>query len=815
MRKNNLKNNILYDIFPDLKGNLYFFCENKPCKIETNQLENFLLTNIEKRPLYYFPGQLIDKEKNNNKDNIKALQCIYIDIDNEKDSIPREETLDALNSFDFPPSIIVDSGRGTHAYWLLEKPEESKEQISNIYKLAKIFTKKFNGDESVTAHGHLLRVPGSYNEKVNPPKKSLIKCNNQTNYDLAMLLNTFSKEIKELEKTTAQEISIMENKKYIKKEIMYVDCKSEDQILEVYNKCVFLKSCYDNRMTLSLEDWKKQLWFLVNQGDIGKKIAYEYSKEYPQFDENQFNQLVNYIKENKLKPYSCEKIRIETDNQYCSRCTLSKKIKSINHIFSCPSYEFFESLSSNYALTENSNAANADHWLQYSNARYIYNCASNSWWSFNGKYWEIDTSRSIIQNVLKFSIELKAYAKRFIKDSEDKKKIIKKANSLENLKNITPCIDIASTSYVINDNDFDSKSDILNFQNGTLNLETGEFYEHRRRDYLTQILNFDYLPESVEMPKFNQFISWAFSNDEEFIDYVFEVIGYAFSGKMSEQIIPFFYGNGSNGKSVLVNTLQDMLSMKDNSKISYGTMLNIDAVIDKKNNSEAKHEIVKLKNKRIAFANETADTSYVNESLLKQLSSKDLVTGRQLYKDSIEFSPRHTLFIIGNVMPNIKGTDTGIWRRLKLISFENTISENNMIKNLEEEFVPEYSAIFNKIYNAYTRFKNNSYKFTKEPQKVGKCTEDFKKESNAIRRFIEEVINCKKDATVGLSELYEAYKSWCDHTGEFKLTRKKFITDFDKITTDLKLKINKQTFSNSSVKYNGITFIQDTLDELS
>ena len=55
----------------------------------------------------------------------------------------------------------------------------------------------------------------------------------------------------------------------------------------------------------------------------------------------------------------------------------------------------------------------------------------------------------------------------------------------------------------------DASLDLLNFQNGTLNLATGELGLHSREDLITIILPYDYQPEAV-LPLWDRFIAKHF-----------------------------------------------------------------------------------------------------------------------------------------------------------------------------------------------------------------------------------------------------------------------------------------------------------------
>ena len=66
----------------------------------------------------------------------------------------------------------------------------------------------------------------------------------------------------------------------------------------------------------------------------------------------------------------------------------------------------------------------------------------------------------------------------------------------------------------------------------------------------------------------------------------------------------------------------------------------------------------------------------------KQLAGDDTVTARKLYSEEFEFKPEFKLWIATNHKPIIRGTDTGIWRRIHIIPFNVQIPDEKVDKNL-------------------------------------------------------------------------------------------------------------------------------------
>lgn len=128
------------------------------------QLNNFALVYGDKHTGYgvYF-GVVKRDGKGGKKENCQAAVCLWADIDTVNQGWDTEACLQALHQLDGPlsPSILVESGGGIHAYWLLSEPVEDHEAIEELNKrLAQIV-----GGDNTHNIDRVMRLPGTWNSK--------------------------------------------------------------------------------------------------------------------------------------------------------------------------------------------------------------------------------------------------------------------------------------------------------------------------------------------------------------------------------------------------------------------------------------------------------------------------------------------------------------------------------------------------------------------------------------------------------------------------------------------------------------------------
>lgn len=121
----------------------------------------------------------------------------------------------------------------------------------------------------------------------------------------------------------------------------------------------------------------------------------------------------------------------------------------------------------------------------------------------------------------------------------------------------------------------------------------------------------------------------------------------------------------------------------------YATNIQPETIMVKPSGSSANSDIARLKGARLVTSVEPNEGMRINEGLLKQLTGDDIVTARKLYGDEFEFKPEFKLWMATNHKPIIRGTDTGIWRRIHIIPFTVSIPKEKIDKNLKYKLKAE------------------------------------------------------------------------------------------------------------------------------
>ena len=335
--------------------------------------------------------------------------------------------------------------------------------------------------------------------------------------------------------------------------------------------------------------------------------------------------------------------------------------------------------------------------------------------------------------------------------------------------------------------DFDRDPMLFNVANGTFDLRTEKLRPHNRSDLITRICPVAY-DEAARCPLWLKFLDTIFERSKPLIQFVQRAIGYSLTGLTTEQCLFLCYGNGANGKTVLLETLRDLMS-------DYGLSSSIDTFI-RRGNRGIPNDVARLAGARLVTIGETPEFGSFNESLLKDLTGGDTITARFLHKEFFEFRPQFKLWIRANHKPAIKGTDEGIWRRIRLIPFKVTIPPKKRDPDLLEKLRAELPGILIWGVQGYLDWRENGLQ---TPSAVRRATKSYRKEQDILGTYLKDCIQKKRSSHIMAAALYSDYSDWCDSNGETSVSSKQFSAAMEEREYDKK-KVEK------GMAYQGINF---------
>jgi len=375
------------------------------------------------------------------------------------------------------------------------------------------------------------------------------------------------------------------------------------------------------------------------------------------------------------------------------------------------------------------------------------------WFIWDGKRWRIDTKKEIERITAKV---LRSLSKSDDESEAKWARMCERRNvRMNSIKDLMPLVPGERQ-------EFDTHKYLLNVENGVVDLKTGKLLQHDRELGLTKITNIAF-DENAKCPEWLKFLDQIFQGDKELAEYMQRLIGYSLTGEITEQIMVFLIGGGSNGKSTFINIIKDIMG-------DYGRQAKSDTFIKKKETG-ANNDIARLVGSRFVSAIESEDGEQLSEAFVKQITGGEPVLARFLRQEFFEFIPEFKVFFTTNHKPVIKGVDEGIWRRIRLIPFNLQLPKEKRDKKLPEKLSLEMPGILNWAIEGCLKWQQSGLN---DPQIVMKATGDYKEEMDILGPFMFECCFKREDVQIEAKELYEVYANWCFRNGEHQLKNRAF-----------------------------------------
>ena len=101
--------------------------------------------------------------------NCAQLPALFVDLDMA--GATKADALSRLNACLCPPSVVINSGGGYHAYWLLREPLELDDAKEDAYRFLRGLAAEIGGDPAAAEPARILRIPNTLNYKYSPSRR--------------------------------------------------------------------------------------------------------------------------------------------------------------------------------------------------------------------------------------------------------------------------------------------------------------------------------------------------------------------------------------------------------------------------------------------------------------------------------------------------------------------------------------------------------------------------------------------------------------------------------------------------------------------
>lgn len=692
----------------------HMFCEfYRPTEIEKMLADAFSLSVH--NDVYLRPSVLsrIPESGRGKEDDTLGSSALWVDLDYEKEGRSRREAHAALSNFTPAPSILVHSGHGFHAYWLLSGFCGDPQAVKEMNKwLAGQFS-PYGADRAYDL-ARLLRIPGTWNRKIPddirqvellPSERQVVE-NSETSEDDYPRYETgafMRSPIKRIETTyeyfdpAPVPTNFLEEVKE-RSEKLYGRIVSEETALEKGA----LVTENGKRVDRSLNDWYVTC-ILLTMG-YSPEVCFSVLTHPTWFVGSKFRQRNDF------------RYVLRTIN----RAKAATKKRSLDSFF--VDKTFMPAKLGNFLMEDDD---------------YLYVMGSGLMWYDEGV----------------FSPHGKIHLQEMILAALGE--VWRPYHSESTIAYVEQTTTKLGT-------EVERAAEFINVKNGMLHLETRKLHPHGP-GYLSLTQFPVYYDEQADTSRVDEFVASILP--EDCIDVWWEFVGYCFLSDYRFKSMLLLTGPTDTGKSQILNLLTDMLGKNNTSSVDLSEFVN---------NRFALADLFGKAANLCADISTTIDM--VNTERVKWLVGGDQIRGERKFEHGFDFVNRAKLIFSANGFPAIRRPDEATYGRFVVIPCEKQFTRGETaIPDIGHTLGSDpaiLSSMLKRGLEGLDRLLRNG-NFT-QAQEADRASLQFRSETDSVFAYWSERSVADPDAKVPRSEVYVLYKSWCHETGRSSVSQSMF-----------------------------------------
>jgi putative DNA primase/helicase len=298
---------------------------------------------------------------------------------------------------------------------------------------------------------------------------------------------------------------------------------------------------------------------------------------------------------------------------------------------------------------------------------------------------------------------------------------------------------------------------LLTVANGTIDLRTSRLRPHDPADLITKLAPAVYDP-AARSERWERLLERATGGDAELLAFLQRFAGYTIAGVTSEEVLAFVHGPGNAGKTTFVGAIQAVLG-------DYATTADFDSFVKRRGDAGVRNDIARLAGARMVVSVEVDEGKALAEGLIKSLTGGDRIAARYLYRESFEFTPCFTMWLVANTRPSVRADDDAMWRRIHQLPFTVVIPEaerDNDLKAALHSDPAEQAAVLAWLVQGCLEWQRRGLAV---PQRVRDYTAEYRAENDPIAEWIKDECEIAPENWAKASDLRARYERWCESAG--------------------------------------------------
>jgi putative DNA primase/helicase len=285
---------------------------------------------------------------------------------------------------------------------------------------------------------------------------------------------------------------------------------------------------------------------------------------------------------------------------------------------------------------------------------------------------------------------------------------------------------------------------------------------HRDPKYIIEHKVYQYMPFEYDTlgisPIWFEFLDQVFEGDEDRAEKIMllqEFFGYCFMRDMNLHKSLVLYGDGGNGKSVILDILAAMVP--EVTRLEWHELGN-------------SRGLEQLAGSWVNISTEIAYKETNGTTGFKKAIEQGVLTADPKYKKPFTFKPYAKFAFATNGLPLTDDPSNGVFRRLMVLSLNNSFVGREDWE-LTKKLMEELPGIFNWAMMGAVRLRKQKA-FTYVPSNMQELAE-YRRAINSLQSFYDEELELLKDEELSFNQFYQNYTGYCIETSNKPFARNK------------------------------------------
>lgn len=324
---------------------------------------------------------------------------------------------------------------------------------------------------------------------------------------------------------------------------------------------------------------------------------------------------------------------------------------------------------------------------------------------------------------------------------------------------------------------FDRDPKLLNTKDGIVNMETGKLYPHDRKAMLSMCTGAGYSTEEPE--RWCRFLKEVFyrgdkpdqiKEQQHLVEFMQIAMGVWLYGDRREQYLFILTGDGSNGKSTMMDEIGYAFG-------DYYGIMSSKLLMSSSSDIPAQNAFAMQVGVRALVISETRSDDQLDMGLVKNITGDALIQAQKKYGQVFTFKPKFNAIMMTNELPTISEMNYATWRRILTIPFQRKFSDSEKDVELPMKLFAEGDRIIGWCVKGYQKYlKQGGSLEMMIPEVIKRSRREYMNSMDNVTKFLDDVCKFYDGATVKCYTLYRCYVRWA---ADMKISSKAVMSNKD------------------------------------